>query len=378
MESVATVQLNGGAPTGVSGWGNLGRQLVTQDKRRRGQDLMLTLDAELQRTAFRLLDGHRGAAVLLRPDDGAVRALVSTPSYDPNRITPALFRDSDAAAPLLNRATQGLYPPGSAFKILLAALAIESGFSGTIDCPAEGFSTSARYRKIRDHEYYTARRGRSVWKGHGPLDLTTALARSSNVFFAQLGVRYDHEALYRLAERMLFNGTILLHETPYGAWTMRTGEIPRLDPSDQYGLAQMSIGQGAVLVTPAHMALIAASIANQGLAARPRLVETDAPTPLRQFVHRATAQRLIPMLRKAVSSGTGRSIDSPLLEIAGKTGTAENPHGASHSWFVGFAPAARPRLAIAVLVEHGGYGSATAAPIARDLLLRAADLGLLE
>jgi len=126
------------------------------------------------------------------------------------------------------------------------------------------------------------------------------------------------------------------------------------------------------------MALIAASIANQGLAARPRLVETDAPTPLRQFVHRATAQRLIPMLRKAVSSGTGRSIDSPLLEIAGKTGTAENPHGASHSWFVGFAPAARPRLAIAVLVEHGGYGSATAAPIARDLLLRAADLGLLE
>lgn len=378
MEAVATVQLNGGAPTDVSGWGSLGRQLVTHDKRPRGRDLVLTLDAELQRTAFRLLDGHRGAAVLLRPDDGAVRALVSTPSYDPNRITPALFQDGDPAAPLLNRATQALYPPGSAFKILLAALALESGFAGTIDCPADGFSTSARYRKIRDHEYYTARRDGSVWRGHGALDLTTALARSSNVFFAKLGVRYGHEALYRIAERMHFNGTIALHATPHGAWTMRTGEVPHLDRSDQYGLAQMSIGQGAVLVTPAHMALIVAAIANQGLAIRPRLVASDPPTPLRQFVSRSTARRLVPMLREAVSGGTGRGIDSPLLPIAGKTGTAENPHGTPHSWFVGMAPADRPRLAVAVLVEHGGYGSATAAPIAANLLGRAADLGLLQ
>lgn len=378
MESVANVRLNGGAPDGLGDWGKLGRQLVTQDKRPRGQDLTLTLDAELQRMAFGLLEGKQGAIVLLRPDDGAIRTLVSAPSYDPNRITPALFQDSGPGAALLNRATQGLYPPGSSFKILLAALALEKGFSGTLECPADGFTTSPRYRKIRDHEYYMARNSGSTWSGHGRLALGTAFARSSNVFFAQLGVRYGHDAFFAMTERMQLNRRIVLHETPYGAWSMRTGEIRRLDPSDQYGLAQMSIGQGAALVTPAHMALIASAVGNRGLAVRPRLIETDAPAPLAYFMSTSVAERLSAMLRQVVISGTGRGIDTPRLAIAGKTGTAENPHGASHSWFVGFAPADRPQLAVAVLVEHGGYGSATAAPIARDLLLRAVDLGLIE
>jgi peptidoglycan glycosyltransferase len=378
MESVANVRLNGGAPDGLGDWGTLGRQLVTQDKRPRGQDLTLTLDAELQRMAFGLLGEQRGAVVVLRPADGAIRTLVSTPSYDPNRVTASLFQDSSPSAALLNRATQGLYPPGSTFKILLAALALEQGFSGTLECPADGFTTSSRYRKIRDHEFYAARKRGSTWPGHGRLDLATAFARSSNVFFAQLGVRYGHHAFDVMAERMQFNRRIILHETPYGSWSMRTGEIPRLDASDRYGLAQMSIGQGAALVTPAHMALIAGAVANRGLAVRPRLIETDEPTPLAYFMSTSVAERLSAMLRQVVTSGTGRGIDTPRLAIAGKTGTAENPHGAAHSWFVGFAPVDRPQLAVAVLVEHGGYGSATAAPIAQDLLLRAVDLGLIE
>jgi peptidoglycan glycosyltransferase len=234
------------------------------------------------------------------------------------------------------------------------------------------------YRKIRDHEYYTASKSGSTWTGQGSLDLATAFARSSNVFFAQLGVRYGHEAFYAMTEQMQLNRRIVLHETPYGDWSMRTGEIPRLDASDRYGLAQMSIGQGAALVTPAYMALIAATVANRGLAVRPRLIETDEPAPLAYFMSTSVAERLSAMLRQVVISGTGRGIDNPRLAIAGKTGTAENPHGASHSWFVGFAPADRPQLVVAVLVEHGGYGSATAAPIARDLLLRAVDLGLIE
>ncbi|EGV19888.1 peptidoglycan D,D-transpeptidase FtsI family protein [Thiocapsa marina] len=378
MESVATVRLNGGAPDGLGDWGTLGRQIVTQDKRPRGQDLRLTLDAELQRMAFGLLEGRQGAIVILRPVDGAIRTLVSAPSYDPNRITPALFQDSAPGAALLNRATQGLYPPGSTFKILLAASALEQGFSGTLECPADGFTTSPRYRKIRDHEYYTARKSGSVWRGQGRLDLATAFARSSNVFFAQLGVRFGHDVFYAMTDRMQFNRRIILHETPYGAWSMRTGEIPRLDPSDRYGLAQMSIGQGAALVTPAHMALIAGAVANRGLAVRPRLIETDEPAPLAYFMSSSVAERLSAMLRQVVLGGTGRGIETPRLAIAGKTGTAENPHGSAHSWFVGFAPADRPQLAVAVLVEHGGYGSATAAPMARDLLLRAIDLGLIE
>jgi peptidoglycan glycosyltransferase len=378
MESVATVRLNGGAPDGIAGWSTLGRQLVTNEKRPRGQDLMLTLDAELQRMAFRLLDGHRGAIVLLRPDDGAIRTLVSSPSYDPNRITPALFQETGPGAALLNRATQGLYPPGSAFKIVVAAMALEAGFSGTLDCPADGFTTSARYRKIRDHEYYTTRNVGSTWQGHGRIDLTTALARSSNVFFAKLGVGFGHDAFYAITDQMHFNRRIILQESPYGDWLMGTGDTPRLDASDQYGLAQMSIGQGAALVTPSHMALITAAIANRGLAVRPRIVEAEGPRPLAYFMGQSTADRLSAMMRRVVTNGTARGIDGPQLAIAGKTGTAENPHGGPHSWFVGFAPADRPKLAVAILVEHGGYGSAKAAPIAKSLLLKAAELGLLE
>jgi peptidoglycan glycosyltransferase len=140
----------------------------------------------------------------------------------------------------------------------------------------------------------------------------------------------------------------------------------------------MSIGQGAALVTPAYMAWVTGAIANRGVAVRPRLVESEQGEPVASFMTESTAARLIQMMRQVVSAGTARAIDNPEVEIAGKTGTAENPHGASHSWFVGFAPASRPRLAIAVLVEHGGYGSATAAPIAKTLLLKAAELGLLN
>ena len=378
IEAAATVHLNGGETASLPAWGELGRQLLTSDRRPRGQDLVLTLDTELQLTAIRLLGGHRGAVFLMRSDNGAVLVLASTPSYDPNRITPGLFQGTDPSAPLLNRATQGLYPPGSSFKIVTAALALELGFTGTLPCPADGYATSAHYRKIRDHEFYTARSNGEVWNGHGDLDLSTALAKSSNVFFAQLGVRYGEEAFRRNVGRFLFDGQINLYDSPHGTWSMKTGRIPRLASSDKYGLAQVSMGQGKLLVTPAHMALIAASVANGGSAPKPRLVETDAPTQLARFMPTGTAEELARMMRRVVTEGTARGIDVPKLAVAGKTGTAQNPRGTPHSWFVGFAPAQRPTVSVAVLVEHGGYGSRIAAPIARDLLLRALDLGLLQ
>jgi peptidoglycan glycosyltransferase len=142
-------------------------------------------------------------------------------------------------------------------------------------------------------------------------------------------------------------------------------------------LAQASIGQGRVTATPAHMALIAAAIANDGVAMRPRLLRDSKPEVLARMVSADVARRLRRMLRVAVTEGTGLGIETDGLAIAGKTGTAENPQGPSHSWFVGFAPAGAPKVAFAVLVEHGGYGSAVAAPLARDLLLAAARQGLL-
>jgi penicillin-binding protein A len=374
-EAAANARLNGGAPDNLAAWSELGRHLLTQDKRLRGQDLVLNLDARLQLTALQGLGSRRGAVVALRPRDGAILVLASAPTFDPNQIGPGLFQGENAGTPLLNRATQGFYPPGSTFKVVVSAMAIEAGFSGTLNCPAEGYTTSRRYPMIRDHEFYTSGR---AWRGHGNLDLTTAFTESSNVFFAQLGVRLGHDALAAAAERFGFDRQIRLYPGTDRAGTMSTGRIPRIAKSDLYGLAQASIGQGRVLATPAHMALIAAAVANGGLAMRPRLLADEAPAPLAGYMAPATSTRLTRMMRKVVTSGTGKGIEVPGLTIAGKTGTAENPRGAAHSWFVGFAPARDPELAVAVLVEHGGYGSSAAAPIARDLLVQARDLGIIQ
>jgi len=364
-EAAANTLLNGADSEQLATWVELGRQVITGDERPRGQDLLLTLDAQLQLTAARGLGKRHGAAVLLRVDDGAVLALVSSPGFDPNRLGSALFRGADPATPLLNRATQGLYPPGSTFKVVLAALAMERGFRGKIHCPARGYTTSAKYPRIRDHAFSTAS---GPWRG-GNLDLATALTHSSNVFFAKLGVRLGHDALAAAGRDFHFDQRLRLYPGSDPNGVFNTGRMPRLSSRDLYGLAQVSIGQGRVLATPIHMATIAAAVANAGLAMRPRLIAHEPPDAMGRFMQPATATRLARMMRRVVTEGTARSIADERLAIAGKTGTAENPRGKSHSWFIGFAPAAAPELAVAVLVEHGGYGSKAAAPIARDLLL---------
>ncbi|MCG6943459.1 MAG: penicillin-binding protein 2 [Thiohalocapsa sp.] len=375
IEAAANVQLNGGNPDSWQDWGEIGRQVLTQAKRPKGSDVTLTLDAALQRLAMERLGDRAGAVVVLRPQDGAVRVLASSPSFDPNHIDADMFLRADPRARLLNRATAGLYPPGSTFKVVVAAEALDRGFSGRIDCPADGWTTSGRYRKIRDHEYYEARRAGRTWRGHGRIGLDTGLIESSNVFFAQLGVYLGHDAFRATTKRFLFNGRISIGAGHSRQQFMRTGRIPRIATSDRYGLAQASIGQGKVLATPAQMALIAAAVANDGVAVRPRLIAGEAPAVVGRFMRPDTARRLRRILRRVVVEGTGRGIDTPGLAIAGKTGTAENPFGATHSWFIGFAPADRPALAFAVLVEHGGYGSTAAAPIARDLMVLAKQRG---
>jgi penicillin-binding protein A len=374
-EASANAQLNGATPETLASWGELGRQLLTKDKRPRGQDVTLTLDADLQLLALQRLGNRAGAAVLMRTTDGAVLVLANNPSFDPNRLGPALFAGSDPRHPLLNRAAQGFYPPGSVFKIVMATLALESGFSGTLHCPAEGFTTSPRYPPIRDHDYYTARQNGRAWSGSGDLNLAGALTESSNVYFAQLGVRLGQDVFGRAREQFQFDRRVRLFPGTDRSGALSTGRLPRLAHSDLYGLAQASIGQGRVLATPAHLAIIAAAVANHGLAMRPRLLAQDPPAPLGHFMTAETGAHLAKMLRKVVTDGTGRGIDGPQLAIAGKTGTAQNPHGAAHSWFVGFAPAADPQFAVAVLVEHGGYGATAAAPIARDLLYQALGIG---
>ncbi len=375
-EAAANAQLNGATPQTLASWSELGRQLLTKDQRPRGQDLTLTLDSELQLLALERLGDRAGAAVLMRTRDGALLVLATNPAFDPNQLEPDLFRTRAPGTPLLNRATQGLYPPGSVFKVVMAAEALEAGFTGTLNCPAEGYTTSQHYPPIRDHDFYSARKAGRAWSGFGALDLPTAFAESSNVFFAQLGVRYGHDAFARTGERFLFDRQVRLYPGTDRYGSLSTGRLPRLAQSDLYGLAQASIGQGRVLASPAHLATIAAAVANRGLAMRPRLLAQEPPAPLGQYMSPQTAARLAGMMRKVVTEGTGRGINGADLAIAGKTGTAENPGGTAHSWFIGFAPAADPTLAVAVLVEHGGFGASVAAPIARDLLVKALELGV--
>ncbi len=381
IEAMANRSLNGSTLDNLNDWGELGRRLLMQSKRPRGQDLVTTLDAGLQHFAVDQIATSkpvgRGAVVMMRPADGAILVMASIPGFDPNQLQPALFSRADPTTPLLNRATQGQYPPGSTFKVILAAQALEAGFSGRLDCPANGYTTSSRYRPIRDHEYHEAQRAGRSWGGHGPLDLTTALVKSSNVFFAQLGVLGGHKALAQTGKRLRFNRSIEFVGGRSGTLQFQAAQLSPIPAHDRYGLAQAAIGQGRVTATPAYMALMAAAIANDGVAMRPRLLRDTQPEVIGPFMSTDTARRLGAILRRAVRAGTGKGIETSGLEIAGKTGTAENPQGASHSWFIGFAPASSPRLAFAVLVEHGGYGSTVAAPIARNLLLKAAEQGLL-
>ncbi len=349
------------------------------DSRRRvsGNDRTLTLDIRLQQEAVRLLGDRAGAVVALDPRDGAVLVLASTPGFDPNHVTADLFERADTASPLLNRALHGLYPPGSTFKLVMAAAAIEAGFTGKLDCPAGGYTAGPGAPPIRDHEALQADHDGSVWPGHGPIPMKTAIRLSSNVYFARLGVMLGPARLEQMTDRLALANPIPVFEGSSSAIASSPCRLPPPRQQDDNELAQMAIGQGRLLVTPLQMAVLTAAIANHGLAMRPRLDAGAPPKVLRYYVRRNAAAVLAGFLRDAVESGTGHGANVKGLEVAGKTGTAQNPAGDDHAWFVCFAPVDHPRLALAVIVENGGAGSQAAVPIAAGLLRMARDIGWL-
>lgn len=341
----------------------------------RGNDLELTLDARLQREAARLLDGKRGAAVVIDPRTGDLLALASAPAFDPNRLTPDLFAGDHERAALLNRALRGLYPPGSTFKVVTAALALERGEEPVLECPASGFVAAPNTPPIRDYDYYAAQRAGRVWGGHGRIGLARALAKSSNVYFAQLAVRLGPSALSEHARRFLFNERVTIHDGSARAIRVEVGRFPDLREHQRAAAAQLAIGQGDLLATPLGMTLVAAAIANDGRLMKPRLAARAPPELLAGCGTPKAMRRLRALMREVVTDGTGRAANLPGLDVAGKTGTAQNPRGADHAWFICFSPAARPRIAIGVLIEHGGSGASAALPVAAGLLKKADALG---
>jgi len=353
-----------------------------QGKRQQGDTVVTTLDPQAQRIATEQLaaTGSPGAVVALDPRTGAVLTMASSPGYDPNRLGQAgVFRALNSAgsgAPLLDRSTQSSYAPGSTFKVLTAAAAIDSG-RYTPDSVINGDSpktiSGVPMRNDLGHSY-------------GDVTLTTAMTYSINTVFGQIG-----EALGKrtMADYMRRFGFYRRPPLDYPADEMlASGERlnGKLLPvtSDRVDVGRMAIGQDKLAVTPMQMAMVVATVANGGRLMAPhltdRVVDPDGRTVDRVEprvygtpISSTTAAQVNQMMRTVVESGTGTAVQLPGIQVAGKTGTAEiGTLGANLTQpsFVAFAPADAPRVAIAVTVERsqGGFGGTVAAPIARAVL----------
>lgn len=321
-----------------------------------GAPVKLSIDADLQAKAESLMEGKRGAVVALEPTTGRIRALVSAPR-----------------AAYLNRALDGFYPPGSTFKVFMAAAALSAGLDPVFDCPAAGWRPNRSTPPIRDAEAGESVRRKKVWKGFGRIGMDEAMVHSANTYFAQLGCalgpeRFDDAIV---AARLRDPATVLPAETI--SLTAAGGGVP--DGLSKSALAPVAIGQGALQLTPLAVALMTAAVADDGLVLAPALSEVAEPALRARPFTVAAAQRVKKMMRAAVRRGTGRACDVWGLDVCGKTGTAQTGKGADHAWFTGFAPEASPRLVVTVLVEGGGFGAKAAAPVARAIFTEAQRLG---
>ncbi|BBB93037.1 MAG TPA: penicillin-binding transpeptidase domain-containing protein [Methylomusa anaerophila] len=333
-----------------------------------GNTVLLTVDSNLQETAYRALGSSQGAVVVLEPHTGAILALVSKPSFDPDSIDSNWANISQAQnSPLLNRATQGLYPPGSIIKVLIAELAL----SANIADKDTRFNCSGSLKIGPD---YVLNETNS--QAHGRVSLEQALAVSCNVTFGSLALELGRNKIAQGFESFGFSRLL------DGEFIESPVHLPEFDRLSDGDLAQIGIGQGSLLVTPLRMAMLAATIANNGTTMKPFLIQKvitldgtvikgHVPEKWLSPVSPKLSDSLSKMMVKVVQEGTGTSANISGITIAGKTGTAENPHGAAHAWFIGFAPADNPRVAMAVIVENGGSGGSVAAPIARQIFEQA-------
>jgi peptidoglycan glycosyltransferase len=349
-----------------------------------GNDLVLTIDADVQRVATDALRSACGAAVALDPTTGAVLAMASSPTYDPNLVEDR-FRQilqttgpCPAPAPLLNRATQGLFIPGSTFKIVTAAAALESGrFTPESRFDDPGYCIEYGKRVFN----YADQSGPNVF---GNVTFAQAIENSINSVFCELGKELGGQAILRQAQKFGFYDLPPL-ETPESerraSGLYRNGRLYFPDDPNAVDPGRLAFGQERLLATPLQMAMVAAGVANGGVVMEPyvvdRVVAPDgdivtktSPDELSEATSAQTAAQLAAMMELAVESGTGTAAQIAGVRVAGKTGTAETGRpGANDIWFIGFAPVDAPRVAVAVaLSDQASTGGATAAPIARQIM----------
>ncbi|MBS1846402.1 MAG: hypothetical protein JST53_18495 [Actinobacteria bacterium] len=348
-----------------------------------GEQVVTSLDVHAQEVAEHALESAGyGAVVAIEPSTGAVKVLASNPSYNPNAIPDKLEKmlKEKVRAPLVNRATFARYPPGSTFKVVTAAAGLESGVitpESTINAPGS----------IEDEGHELANDYNQDW---GSISLDTALTNSVNTWFAQLGQKVGQDQLFKMMEAFGFNATppIDLPEEEVlqsGVYDYESGKmLTRKDPVD---LGRLAIGQERLLVTPLQDAMVAAAVANGGKLMKPqiwkRVVNVDGsvtktmnPSVYSEPMSGKTAGELTTAMEGVVDEGTGTNAAIPGVPVAGKTGTAETPGNEAcgggseenQAWFMGFAPANNPKIAIAASVEcTTAFGNDVAAPIFREV-----------
>ncbi len=349
--------------------------------KQQGDDIVTNLDPAAQRVALEDLEQVGfGAVVAIEPQTGRVRAMASNPSYDPNRVPYELTKlnENELEAPLVNRATQGQRPPGSTFKVVTAAAALDSG---TIT-PETAFAAPSPLEiegTPLQNDFNTS---------YPPITLDTALTNSVNTWFAQLGEKVGQSTLFEYMDRFGFNASPAIdlpEDQVYASGVFENGHL--LGPNDPVDIARVAIGQERLLATPLQIAEVASAVANGGKLMKPqiwsRVVDPDGrvtkrlePSQYSQPISKRTAEELTTAMEGVVSEGTGTNAAIPGVTVAGKTGTAETPYNEScgggteenQAWFMGFAPAEDPKIAIAATVECTTlFGNDVAAPIFRDV-----------
>ena len=337
-----------------------------QGHRQEGDKIVSSLDPEAQKAAVDALGGQRGAVVAMVPSTGEVRAMVSEPGFDPNQVPKHYAQlNSNPSAPLFNRATQAGYPPGSTMKVVTATAALDSGdltpdstLSGRSPIEIEGVPLS-----------------NSGGEQFGDIDMTTALTNSVNTWWAQAGEKLGKDTMFKYMDRFGFDQKPRLDLPSFQLAASGVYDGNRLlNQNDTIDIGRVAIGQERLRVTPLQMTEVASAVANKGELMEPRLwskvVDPDGreteldPSRQSRVMSEDTSSKLNDMMQSVVQEGTGTAAAVAGIDVAGKTGTAEVSGGVNQAWFIGFAPADDPKIAIAATVERtSGFGGPTAGPI---------------
>jgi peptidoglycan glycosyltransferase len=327
-----------------------------------------TLDVHLQEVAYNALSARKGAIIVSNPKTGEILAMVSKPDFDPNEIATqwdSLIADKSPDAKLLNRATQGIYPPGSTFKIVTALAYLKDNAGKYSDYK---FTCNGHYSK--DGSTISCYHG----ENHGYVDFVSAFAKSCNSAFADIGLSIDRKTFGSTVNSLLFNSELPLNMI-YSQSTANISEDSSVDD-----VMQLSIGQGTTSVTPIHMNMITNAIANDGVLMKPylvtgvksedgKVVKSFSEETYKRLMTKEEALTLTGMMEQVVQSGTGTKLKDLSYTAAGKTGSAEfnSSTSDSHAWFTGFAPAEDPEVSVTIIVEDAGSGGSYAVPIAKRI-----------